>query len=267
MGFRLKLPTDIIPNSDPQIYLAASDSERAAQLHDLWNDPKVRAIMAVRGGFGCLRMLGLVNYHFLAKNPKLIIGFSDLTSLLSAALKKANLISLHGPVVTTLGLSDDTTVQSLYECITGNWDSCQINQKTAKIKILRSGIGYGKLLPGNLTTMVHLIGTPWEPIWEKAIMMVEDTGEPLYKLDRLFTHLDSAGKLAKLSGLILGSFDNNGLTINSDKLRQRVIELTLPYSYPVWADFPIGHLSKNLTIPMGMEATMDSHGQALHIHP
>ena len=269
MGFRLKLTNDIIPQTNPDIYLSAPDNERAAQLHSLWNDREVCGLMAVRGGFGCLRILGMIDFLLMTETPKMLIGFSDISGLLMATLTRANLISLHGPMVTSLGLSDDASIQSLYDNITGNWQTYQTNQKTEKETILRSGIGHGKLLPGNLTTLVHLIGTPWEPVWENSILIVEDTGDPLYKLDRLFTHLYSGGKLKKLSGLILGSFDNgnNGAGISYEKLKQRVVELTRPYSYPVWADFPIGHLSKNLTLPMGMLATMDSPEHTLHIHP
>ncbi len=269
MGFRLKLITDITPQNNPEIYLASTDSKRAAEFHSLWGDPEISGLMAVRGGFGCLRMLKLINYRLLSISPKLLIGFSDLTSLLSAVLTGANLISLHGPVVTSLGQSDTISIQSLYDNITGNWQSYQIKEKGEKVTILRPGTGYGTLLPGNLTTLVHLIGTPWEPVWKKSILIIEDTGEPLYKLDRLFTHLNCAGKLEQLSGLILGSFDNGGndLMINTKKLKQRIIELTRPYDYPLWADFPMGHLLRNLTIPMGMQATMDSDEHTLHIHP
>ncbi len=269
MGFRLKMPADITPQNNQEVYLASSDDERVAELHSLWNDPEVHGLMAIRGGFGCLRILELIDYPLLFKTPKPLIGFSDLTSLLSAALTRANLISLHGPVVTSLGLSDEKSIQSLYNNITGNWQSYQIIQKAKEETILHSGTGYGKLLPGNLTTLVHLIGTPWEPVWEKSILIIEDIGEPLYRLDRLLTHLDCAGKLKKLSGLILGSFDNgnNSLKINSKRLKERVIELTRPYGYPLWANFPMGHLAENLTIPMGMQATMDSHRHTLYLHP
>lgn len=269
MGFRLKLLTDIPPLNNPEMYLAAPDSERAAEFHALWNDPEICAVIAVRGGFGCLRMLGLIDYPLLMKTPKLIIGFSDLTNLLCAALSKAGLISLHGPVVTSLGQLDDASIQSLYDCISGNWQPYKIHQRAEREVILHPGTGYGTLLPGNLTTLIHLIGTPWEPVWEKSILIIEDTGEPLYKLDRLLTHLDCAEKLKNLSGLILGSFDNgnNDSGTNPEKLKQRVSELSKPYNYPVWVDFPMGHLSRNLTIPMGMRATMDSCNYTLNIHP
>ncbi len=249
-------------------YLADSDAQRADTLHALWTDETVKAVLAIRGGFGCLRLIDRLDMELFRRHPKYLIGFSDITVLLNSLLHQAGLVSLHGPVATSLAASDEQSVTSLFSQLTGNF-SDQIRPKG--MEMLRGGTGRGRLVGGNLTTLVHLLGTPWDRTWENCILLVEDTGESLYRLDRMLTQLALGGRLERLAGLLLGTFDSgNGDRMATLRLQEavwtRVLELVGP-GFPVWADFPVGHQGKNLTLPIGMEAIMESATGTLRLVP
>ncbi|HHB76489.1 MAG TPA: LD-carboxypeptidase [Desulfobulbus sp.] len=261
-GFRIKVVRELQEQTNPHAYLAASDVDRAGELQQLWQDDEVAALMAVRGGFGCLRLLELLDFTMLGDNPKLLIGFSDLTALLAAIHRKTGLIGLHGPVVSTLADSDRSSRQRLFACMTGEYSSCP---GTGDVEILRPGTATGPLIVGNLTTLVHLIGTPYEPEFADAILVLEDTGESVYRIDRMLTQLSCAGKLQQAAGIILGFFDNGPGTGFDDMqyrhLCDRVLALTTGQSCPVWSRYAIGHGRFNFALPFGMIAEMGHDGQ------
>ncbi len=267
LGFRVKCSRKFRQESDPNVYLAAPDVDRSGELQQLWQDDEVAALMAVRGGFGCLRLLELLDFTMFRDNPKLIIGFSDLTALLAAIHRKTRLIGLHGPVVSTIASSDRSSRQCLLARLTGDFSSCSGN---STMKILRQGTVTGPLIVGNLTTLIHLIGTPYEPQFDEAILVLEDTGESLYKIDRMLTQLALAGKFKQLAGLIIGSFDaGQGADFDEGQLQllqERILELTAEKGYPVWSNFPLGHGMRNHALPYGMVASMEADG-SLGLHP
>lgn len=241
-------------------YLAGSDSERLDEIHRLFADDDVKALLAVRGGFGCLRLLEGVNIDFIRRHPKPVIGFSDVTCLLNMLALNAGFITFHGPVLTTLAKSDTLSLESFFRVITGNFSPCY---DIREIEIVRTGTGTGVLRGGNLTTLVHLIGTPYEIPWQNSILLLEDIGEAPYRLDRMLTQLASAGKLQDIAGLIIGSFnleqDDPIMTRRMEEdLWTRTLELTRDCSFPIWGNFPAGHLQRNHTLPIGMHAVMDS---------
>ena len=254
-GFAVKLSGPVEPREG---YLADTDEQRAAHLHRLWADEEVRAILAVRGGYGCLRLAGLLDWELLARTPKWLIGFSDVTLLLNTLFHRCGLVSVHGPVATSLAKSDARSQASLFTLLTGTVEE---RIRPRGVEVLRGGTGRGVLVGGNLTTLVHLLGTPWDHSWDGCILLLEDTNEPLYRLDRMLTQLALAGRFERLAGLILGDFDLAGTdSLAGLRLREavwaRVLELVGP-GFPVWAEFPSGHRTANLALPMGMEAVMD----------
>ena len=239
-------------------YLADTDEQRAAHLHRLWADEEVRAILAVRGGFGCLRLAGLLDWELFTRTPKWLIGFSDVTLLLNTLFHRCGLVSVHGPVATSLARSDEQSLVSLFTLLTGTPEE---RIRPRGLEVLRGGTGRGPLVGGNLTTLVHLLGTPWDHSWDGSILLLEDTNEPLYRLDRMLTQLALAGRFERLAGLILGDFDLAGTdSLAGLRLREavwaRVLELVGP-GFPVWADFPAGHRTANLALPIGMEAVLE----------
>ena len=254
-GFAVKLCGPVEPCEG---YLADTDEQRAAHLHRLWADEEVRAILAIRGGFGCLRLAGLLDWELFTRSPKWLIGFSDVTLLLNTLFRRCGLVSVHGPVATSLARSDEQSLVSLFTLLTGTLEE---RIRPRGLEVLRGGTGRGPLVGGNLTTLVHLLGTPWDHSWEDCILLLEDTNEPLYRLDRMLTQLALAGRFERLAGLILGDFDLAGTdSLAGLRLREavwaRVLELVGP-GFPVWADFPAGHRTANLALPIGMEAVLE----------
>ncbi|MDH5523400.1 MAG: LD-carboxypeptidase [Desulfobulbaceae bacterium] len=249
MGFEVKYQRDIMRRTG---YLAGPDQERISELHDLWRDPEVKAIMAVRGGYGCLRLAPHLDLELLRLHPKIVIGFSDLTVLLNIIVRQTGAMALHGPMLTTLPRSDRESLASFFHAITGRLPD-QI--KADDLEIITGGNAQGRLVGGNLTCLSHLIGTPYEPQWEKSILLLEDVAEAPYRLDRMLSHLWEAGALRKISGLILGGFEECG---DIEPIWQRALELLKEQNIPIWGNFPTGHGPANLTLPLGCEVIMDS---------
>jgi muramoyltetrapeptide carboxypeptidase len=262
-GFRVKYNRHLLQTKG---YLAGSDKERADEFNRLWSDPEIKALLAVRGGYGCIRMLDLIDMKQIRHTPKIFIGFSDLSVLLAAIHKKTGLVTYHGPVVTTLARIDKQSQTSFFDVLTGK-KADLINH--SKVMILKEGDAEGILLGGNLTTLVHMIGTPYEFSWENAILFIEDIGESPYRLDRLLTHLALSGRLQKIKGLILGSFSDDAGKENRAMQRvvhKRIIELLAGCDMPVWGNFPVGHSRRNLTLPVGVKVEMDTSAHTLHLH-
>ncbi len=265
-GFRTKVIRELQEQTNPHAYLAAPDVDRAGELQQLWQDDEVAALMAVRGGFGCLRLLEMLDFTMFRNSPKLLVGFSDLTALLAAIHRKTGLIGLHAPVVSTLAHIDQSSRDCLLARMTGDFSSCS----GSDVEILRPGTATGPLIVGNLTTLAHLIGTPYEPEFAGAILVLEDTGESVYRLDRMLTQLACCGKLQQTAGIILGFFDNGpdaGFdAIQYRHLYDRVLALTQERNCPVWSGYAIGHGRVNLALPYGMIAEMGHDGE-LHLLP
>jgi muramoyltetrapeptide carboxypeptidase len=260
-GFRVKYNPKIL---HARGYLAGSDQDRADEFNRLWSDPEVKGLVAARGGYGCLRLLDLLDMKQFRQNPKILVGFSDLTVLLAEIHQKTGLVTYHGPVLTTLANIDKQSQKSFFNVLAGKTTGLL---KPSGVKVLKPGRTKGILLGGNLTTLVHTIATPYEISWDKAIVLVEDIGEAPYRLDRLITHLSRAQRLQKVKGLILGTFCDDGRKENNDMgqaVQRRIIELLAGYDIPVWANFPVGHGRRNLTLPIGAVAEMDSSSGTLH---
>lgn len=249
LGFKTRYQNNILRHNS---YLAGTDQERLTELHELWRDPEVKAIMAVRGGYGCLRLLPELDFALIRRQPKMLMGFSDLTTLLTAISRQTGLITFHGPMLTTLPRSDQDSREAFFNLLTGR---ATPKLKVKGLEILKSGQKSGRLLPGNLTSLVHLLGTPWEPEWRDAILVLEDIGEAPYRIDRMLTHLAAAGRLEQIAGLILGDFDQCG---EVEPIWERAIELLTHRDIPIWANFPCGHGARNLSLPVGAEAQLDS---------
>jgi len=183
---------------------------------------------------------------------KIFIGFSDITALHSALFQETGLVSFHGPMLTTLDQSDKKSVHSFFNTLT---TGVMHPFKAESLEILKAGNARGLLAGGNLTTAAHLIATPFETFWENKIVFLEDIGEAPYRIDRMLTHLKTADRFKGINGLILGSFTSCG---SHDIIWQRVLEIFQDDSFPIWANFPVGHGEHNMILPIGIEACMDS---------
>jgi muramoyltetrapeptide carboxypeptidase len=264
MGFEVKFQRQI-HSSSPE-YLAASDAERAREFNELWADPAVKALLAVRGGYGSLRMLDKVDMDLIRRFPKLFIGFSDVTVLLNVFRQETGLITYHGPSLTTLTRSDRMSVTLFFQALTGRLESIL---PFDRLEVLAKGQAHGIILGGNLTTLVHLVGTPYEINLDGSILVIEDVGEAPYRIDRMLTQLKLAGRLDGIRGLILGTFVSKffGRDDNFDyeAVWSRALELVEELEIPVWADVPCGHGARNFTLPIGVEAEMDGEAGLLRL--
>lgn len=253
-GLEVKFSREILRKAG---YLAGSDRDRAEEFHHWWAAPDIKALLAVRGGFGSLRLLCLLNMELIRKQPKILVGFSDISALHAGIFKKTGLITFHGPMLTTLAGNDRESKEIFFETLAGRYPG---HLKPACLEILRNGLGRGRLLGGNLASLLHLLGTPFELSWRGAVLFLEDVGEAPYRLDRMLTHLRLAGRLDSLAGLILGTFEGCG---DPELVWSRVLELTAGSDFPVWANFPAGHGRRNLMLPLGQEVEMDSQAGIL----
>lgn len=258
MGFQVKFPPSFWPGSG---YLADTDTKRADEFNKTWADPDIRAVMAARGGYGCIRILNKIDLQLVRQTPKLLIGFSDLTVMQTFLQQESGLISLHGPVVTSLPGTDKPALERFQQCLLGHWS----DPITWKTRILRGGTPRrGILTGGNLSSIVTLLGTPFAPLWKDKIVFLEDTNEPLYRIDRMLTQLFYAGKFKNIAGLILGDFSISDNQEPLEKIRHhesvwlRALEVTAQSGMPVWGGFPTGHCNDNLALPVGATAIMES---------
>lgn len=257
-GYRVKYDTR---ETNCKNYLAGTDRQRATSFNTIWQDPEVKAILSVRGGYGSMRMLPRIDLESIHRTPKIFIGFSDICVLLNTFASRAGVVCYHGPMLTTLTRSDNASLDSFFQ-ILKQPDPQKIPAKG--LTILTAGTARGTLLGGNLTTLSHLISTPYEINWQDTILFLEDVGEAPYRVDRMLTQLHLAGKLPKTAGILLGGFtESSGAQLaDLESIWQRVVELT-EGSVPVWANFPSGHGPTNLTLPVGMEVLMDPERGAL----
>jgi muramoyltetrapeptide carboxypeptidase len=254
MGFRTRVNDEIFEKTG---YLAGNDLHRARLLNGLFKDATINAIFCARGGFGSLRILPLVDYDLIRENPKVFIGFSDITALLTAITTRSGLISFHGPVVTTLSGASEMTCDALLGAVSSDMP---LEFQPASGVVVQAGRARGPLMGGNLTTLCHLLATPFETKFKNCILLLEDRGEALYRIDRMLFQMKLAGCFDGIAGLVLGSFEGCGSVEGIYRIFQEHFK-EIPV--PILAGFDTGHGKRNLTIPIGIDATLDTNGQIL----
>jgi len=242
-------------------YLAGRDKERVEDLNDFFEDPSIDGIMAVRGGWGSNRILADVNFSAIRQNPKLFCGFSDITSLHLAILHKCNLVTFHGPN----GMSDWTiyTQKNFQSIVFGGvqppFEFLVPQGDRDVFQVIVPGLAKGPLIGGNLTLVTSLIGTPYMPNLKGAILFLEDIGEEIYRIDRMFSQLALSGILEQLNGLVFGRCtDCKPGNRPSLTLREVLTGYLAPHGIPSFYGARISHEPDNLTIPIGMEAELEA---------
>jgi len=257
MGFQTVYDESIFQNHG---FLAGTDFQRADQVNRLFADPTVQAILCARGGYGSLRILPLLDFKSIQTHPKIFLGFSDISALLAMLYDRCDLITFHGPVVTTLANATDETIAAMKTALISGIALELIPENGRAIK---PGVSSGCVPGGNLTTLCHLVGTPFAPHFDGKILLLEDVGEMPYRIDRMLTQMKLAGCFNDISGLILGAFENCGLIDEIDEIFNHVFEDT---DIPILAGLDIGHGEHNLTIPIGLAATLDADNHRLLFH-
>jgi len=257
MGFRPFVPYDLFQKDS---YLAGSDFHRAALLNRLFADKAIKGILCARGGFGSMKILSLLNFKSIRKNPKIFVGFSDISALLSVLYAKCGLVTFHGPMLTTLVDSDQETKDAMVSAVSsGKTIEIMAKQGVA----IKPGSAFGPVSGGNLSTLCHLAGTPFQPHLKGHILLIEERGEAIYRIDRMLTQMKLAGYFRRLAGVAVGSFEDCG---TPDEVYTIVEKTFDDLDIPILAGFQIGHGRTNITIPIGLEATLDSEKHLLSFH-
>jgi len=257
MGFKPFVPEGIFQKQD---YLAGSDAHRADIVNRLFENDSVKAIICARGGFGSIRILSMINRESVRSNPKIFIGFSDITALHAFLYKRCGLVSFHGPMAATIADNCEKTRGALFEAVASGK---KLRVRPDNGRTIYPGTAKGPVFGGNMATLCHLIGTDFFPDLSGHILVLEDTDEPLYKIDRMMTQMEFAGVLSNVAGVVLGSFTNCGDTKKVDMLFEHLFK---GRDIPVLSGFPIGHGKSNITIPLGIKATIDTDNHLFLFH-
>ena len=256
-------------------YLAGNDKERLSDLNSMFLDPEVKAVFISRGGYGTSRLLNQLDYSIFQNNPKILVGYSDISALQFALAKKCNIVSFSGPMVSP-EFGDDIDPRTDQFC----WDILT-QSKTITFdprdfgitpKIYKGGTATGHLVCGTLSIFCSLLGTEYLPSFENAVLVIEDIGEDVYKIDRCFSQLKLADVFEQINGLVLGNFTNCGTDPNSQTPSLSLEEVLDDYindlAIPVMGNFPYGHEKKKFTLPMGIKVELDSnHGLIKMLEP
>lgn len=244
-------------------YLAGTDEQRAEDLHSMFANPDIKAIMCLRGGYGTPRLLSLLNYKLIARHPKIFVGYSDITVLQLAFWKKCGLVSFHGPMpaVDMANGIDPFTEENFWRVLTSKKKLGVLPLDGAPLSALKTGKGSGRLLGGNLSLLVSILGTPYQPDFRGCVLFIEEIEEEPYRVDRMMVHLGNARIGQKSSGVILGQFtdcipkDPSKPTLT---IAEIVAENAVVWGRPFLTNLPFGHIPKMVTIPVGLRARMDA---------
>jgi muramoyltetrapeptide carboxypeptidase len=248
-------------------FLAGKDEERAGDLMRMFADRRVRGIFCVRGGYGAARLLPRLDYAAIARHPKALIGYSDITSLHCALLKKSNLLSFHSPMMASDLLRKDCpqfSLDSLWQTITqpvAPGSICDGYRKKT-VSVIRRGKVSGELIGGNLSVLCTLIGTPYQPVFRGKILFLEEVDEKPYRIDGWLTHLANSGVLRQVAGVAVGVCQRCvDPKARGKEYRQTVEDVLLerlgPLKVPVVIGLPFGHVPHNATLPVGGRVTLD----------
>jgi muramoyltetrapeptide carboxypeptidase len=233
------------------------DEQRAENLMKMWSNPDVKAIIAATGGYGAVRVLPYLDPDMFRRNPKIFVGYSDITALHLWLMRRAQVRVFHGPTLDDLytGISDPT-VTSLLSALT---DPRPQDKLTGfGVRAVRPGRAVGRLTGGNLSLVQQTIGTPYEIDTRGAILFLEETRDPMSFVDERLVHLRSAGLLRDVRGIVFGQLSID--RCEEDEFQDFLLDLLPDFDGPILMDFPAGHEVPNLTLPLGTEVEMVSEG-------
>ncbi len=267
LGFKVKIGKNVYKKRG---YLAGTVKERVSDLHDMFRDPQVDALIAIRGGYGSAQLLPHLDYDLIKKKPKILVGYSDITSLLNGIHRQTGLVTFHGPVAVStfadytkkyfMDVLTKPKAVGLIDAESFNNDSRLINE----VWTFRGGVGEGRLWGGNLTLMQALIGTPYDFSGDNSILFFEEVGEEPYDLDRILNQMKQAGKFNNCRGVFFDRLDSTKPAsykpaFNSSLSVEEVIEdVFKDFNFPVCVGFSIGHIANKPTLPIGIRARLDA---------
>lgn len=247
-------------------YLSGRDEDRALDLEKMFLDKDVDAIMCVRGGYGCARILDLIDFTIIRDNPKIFIGFSDITALHIAINQICDLVTYHGIMAASIKKWDYFTYSSLINALNFKDELILKNPCNEKVISIYDGICEGKLIGGNLSLIVSTLGTKYEIDTKDKILFIEEIGEFTYKIDRMLNHLQMAGKFKDCKGIIFGEFtDCNKAFDNDDEILNLFQEIAIKNKKPTICNLKSGHCIPMVSIPLNMTCQMNSLNEEIKI--
>lgn len=270
----------LVPKPAPHLlarygYLAGRDEQRAADLNAMYADDSVRAVLAVRGGWGSARMLPYLNFDVIRANPKLLVGFSDITALHMAFASRAGFPTIHGPNAGSAWgkLSWDWFRELVFDGKTPLYRNPaatedRLVQRDWRTQTIRPGKAAGRLLGGNLTVLTALMGTPYLPQFDGAILFLEDVDEAEYRIDRMLTQLALAGVLRRVSGVVFGQCTNcraTGPSYGGFTLSQVLRQHLQPLGVPAYQGALFGHVDDQFSLPVGARCEIDATAGTIRI--
>ena len=271
MGFKVKLSKNVRAKRG---FNAGTDQQRLDDLHTAFTDKEVAAVWCSRGGYGCTRLLPYINYNLIKKNPKALIGYSDVTALIQAIHIKTGLVTFHGPVAASE--VTDYNKEQLFNILVNpranysiplSQENLQNESSHFKIEVLSQGKMSGTLMGGNLSLLAALAGTEYSLSAKGKIVFIEDIGEKPYRIDRMLTQLRQSIQLEKAAGLALGIFEDceakpEALSLSlQETIRDRLADLSIPVIYGL----SFGHILNQCTLPIGIKAELDTAEQRIHL--
>ena len=248
-------------------YLAGNDELRAQEINEMFANPEINGMIAMRGGWGCARMLHLIDYNTIRNNPKVLMGYSDLTSLLTAIYARTGLITFHGPV----GYSTWNEFSNAYvrKVLMQNRENVVFRNPSgnADFYTIKAGVSEGELIGGNLTVLTGIMGSSYLPDWKGKILFLEETREEVYRVDRMMTQLKLAGVLDGLSGFVFGKclHCEPEEPENSFDLKEVLDHHIKPLGIPAMYGTMIGHILNKFTLPVGIKASIDAQAGAIEL--
>ncbi len=242
-------------------YLAGKDEERIEDLHEMFADKEIKAIICARGGFGTARIADRLNYDLIKNNPKIFWGYSDITFLHTAIYQKTGLVTFHGPMLSSdIGVEEvhDLTKESFKQLFSP--EPIKYTEAISPLEIMNEGKAEGEIVGGNLSLLVSTLGTSFEIDTKEKILFIEEIDEEPYQVDRMLNQLKMAGKLADAVGILVCDFNNCVPKEGKDSWTlDHVLEDYLrPILKPTMKGFKIGHCSPNIAIPIGVKGTIDT---------
>jgi muramoyltetrapeptide carboxypeptidase len=256
-------------------YFAGKDKDRAADINTAFADPEVKGIFAIKGGWGCNRILPFLDFEIIAKNPKIIFGYSDITTLLNSLYQRTGLVSFHGPVGVSYWGQDQAEQMRKMLFEGGKFtiknqpskDDKALTQRKNRIQVINSGIVQGRLVGGNLTVLTSMVGTPYLPDMQGKILFLEDVSESIYRVDRYLSTLQLAGKLEQLTGVAFGQCTD----CNPEKgyggftLLEILEHYFKPLGIPAFMGGQFGHVRDNNIIPIGVHVELNADQGSLRL--
>lgn len=262
LGFKIKIGKNI---EKVWYSFAGTDEERANDINEFFKDESIDAIMCIRGGYGGIRMLSMLDYESIKKNPKPFIGYSDITSLHMAFFKKCNLQTYHGPMAVS-NFSKDYSLETLNDFlkVMSNNQSYEIKNFDEKLYFYNNLKGKGQLVGGNLAVLISNLGSEYDIDYSDKILFLEDIGESTYKIDRMLWQLKNLGIFEKVSGIILGDFSNCEKSSDNDMSLKDVFDNHFKnLKKPVCYNLKSGHCTPMLTLEFGKMIELDGEKKSL----